>query len=253
MIYLEYTILLLLFLIGYSFITSFIGYDRQVRTVASSFPIGCCLWACSYLLSAAFPFVPKSVYGFNMPVALMIILLMLIITLFISLNRYQICWQHCLVLFCGALFISFLYWLFNQINISVITGDSLSHLHPHEGLSVMGNVRGFNTTHAALAGLVGQDRYFFSYHPLFSLSLLLILGECAFFEIKTETNKLSIALCASIVGPLLLASCFMTAINTFYVNNHMLFAVLIMIALSLLVKKLILITMNSERNFSYCS
>ena len=241
MIYLEYTILLLLFLIGYFFITSFIGYDRQVRNIAGAFPIGCCLWASISLLSDALPFVPKSVYGFYMPVALMMILLILIITLLISLNRYQICWQNCLAILCGVLLISFLYWLFNQINISIITGDSLHQLHPQNGLNGMRNVRGFNTTHAALAGLVGQDRYFFSYHPLFSLSLLILLGECAFFEIKTETNKLSIALWASIIGPLLLASCFMTAINVFYVNNHILFAALIMIALSLF-------SQNNNRN-----
>lgn len=231
----EYFLLFLLFFTGYLFVTAFTGPERVFRNLVAAFPMGCCLWGAATFLTAALPLLPKDAYGLNLIASLSLTGLIAMATLLVSIKRHSIPPCNTLAIVYGFILLSLLYWFFMQLNISVITGDSLSHIHPQEGMKTMGNVRGFNSTLAALAGLAGQDRYFFSYHSIFAVALLLLMGECIFYEVKSASSGLGPALCSSIVGPTLMASCHMTAIHTFYVNNHMLVAVLIILALSLLI------------------
>jgi hypothetical protein len=232
---LEYIFLILFFCTGYFFIIAFIGYDRQYRTLAGAFPLGCCIWGATTLLMAAQPLLSKDVYGFNLPAAFVATGIIMTISVVISIKRHKISLPNFLAIIGGIFIISFLYYLFTELNVSIITPDSLHHIRPQQGLENMKNIRGFNTTHALLAGLISQDRYFFAYHPLFATSLLLVMGEFIFFEIQSAINRFLPAVCCAIVGPLLLASCFITTIHAFYVNNHILVAMLIMFSLSFLI------------------
>lgn len=232
----DYPIILGLYTLGYFFIISFSGPRRALRSLAGAFPMGCCLWGASTLLTASLPLLPKDGYGFNLAATISITTLIAIFSFIISLNYNKLSRGSVLCFGIGFILLAASYWLFLQLNISIFTGDSLSHIHPQEGMATMRNARGFNSTLAALAGFAGQDRYFFPFHPIFTLSLLLLMGECIFHEVKSAAENVRTALCAAIVGPLLLSSCFMTAVNAFFVNNHILVALLIIFALSLLLE-----------------
>lgn len=231
----ELVILFLLFFTGFFFISAFSGDERILRNLAGAFPMGCCLWGSATFLTAALPLLPKNVYGLSLPMAMAITGLIAMTTLLVSAKRHIFTRNNIFSFVIGFSLLSLFYGLFLQMNFSVMSGDSLYHIHPQSGMKAWMSVRGFNSTLAALAGLTGQDRYFFQYHPLFAISLLLLMGECIFHEVKSTTTRLYTAICASIVGPMLMASCHITAINAFYVNNHMLVAVLIVLALSILV------------------
>lgn len=97
--------------------------------------------------------------------------------------------------------------------------------------------RAFNQTLAALAALAGQDRYFFPFHPLFFVSLMVLMGECIYHEITSAGTGPGPAVGFALAGPILLASTHMASIQMFYVNNHLLVATMICLALSLLLGK----------------
>lgn len=234
MTFIEYIFLFFLFFTGYFFITAFLGYGRLLRNLAGAFPIGCCLWGATTFLTTALTALPKDVYGLSLPVAMLLTVLLGIASLIVSTRRHGLKTENIIAGTGGFIIISFLYWLFIQFNLSVLSGDSLNQIHPQIGLKAWGDVRGFNQSIAALAGLSGQDRYFFPYHPIFAISLIFITAECIFHEVKSATS-LGPAMLTSLVGPLLMASCHITAINAFYVNNHMLVTVLIILALSVLI------------------
>lgn len=230
----EYLILLALYFVGAGFIITCCGTGRVLRVAAASFPIGCCLWGCSAILVAAVPFIPEGVYGFNFPVTLLLFCGLGFVFFSKATFSKHIFSKNCLFIAFGGAFLAVAYSFFSWINMSIITPDSLSHIHPQEGMLTMSSVRGFNSTIALLAGFVSEDRYFFAYHQLVALSLFVLMGEYIFHEVFTPTKKRLPSVVVAVTGPLLLASCFMTAIHAFYVNNHLMVAVLIVFALSLL-------------------
>lgn len=234
MTFVEYAIIFLLSGTGFFFISAFTAKERPFRALAGAFPLGCCLWAASTFVIAILPIIPKNIFRLNVSATLVLMSIITIYSLVVTWKRDGFR-PHNTVLFLIAFsFIAFLYWFFLQVNFSIITPDSLYQLHPHAGFDAMNSGRSFNQTLAALASLAGQDRYFFPFHSLFAVSLTAIIAECIFHEVKSATVGIGPALSSALVGILLFTSCHMTAIQIFYVNNHMLMSFMITFSLSVL-------------------
>lgn len=233
----EYLIIVALFFSGCFFILAFDGQTRPLRVLSGAFPLGCCLWSAAVLLSIVLPVPGKDAYGMSIPIAVTVCTILSGSSLYILIVRKHYSVVTVTAVMCGAAGMIMIYQLFLWLNISIITGDSLSQIHPQVGLPAWGNVRGFNQSLAVLAGWTGQDRYFFAYHALFSVSLLVLMGDCIFHEMTKLFLSIIAAYAIALAGPLLMASTFMTAINTFYVNNHMLVGTLIVLAVSLLLER----------------
>jgi hypothetical protein len=231
----EYFLLFALFFTGFVFMTAFCGHERPLRSLAGAFPMGCCLWAAGTFLAAACPLLPKDAYGLSLPGTAVFMGIVATVALLVTLRHHGYTKKYAVAFFCAFFLCGLAYWFFTNLNISILTGDSPKHIHPSAGLftALKNDVRSFNQTLAALAGLSGQDRYFFAYHSLFAVSLIVLLAECIYHEVNEAGSGLIPALSTALAGSLLLASCHITALNAFYVNNHLLIAVLIMLALSI--------------------
>lgn len=233
----ELLLLAMLFGVGYCSMSALAGPERPLRTLAGAFPMGCCLWALGVFLIAALPFPAKDVFGMNLSASLLLMAGIVGVSLLVIATQQRTVWRFLLPAVPALALLLLLYWFFFWANISIITADSLSHLHPQKGFESMKSGRAFNQTLAALAALAGQDRYFFPFHPLFFVSLMVLMGECIYHEIKSAGTNLGPALSFALAGPILLASTHMTSIQMFYVNNHLLVATMICLALSLLLGK----------------
>jgi hypothetical protein len=233
----ELLLLAMLFGVGYCGTSALAGPERVLRTLAGAFPMGCCFWAVCVFLIAALPIPSKDVFGMNLSASLLLFAGIAVVSLLFIARQGDTLLRFLLPALPALVVLLFLYWLFFWANISIITADSLSHIHPQRGFESMKSGRAFNQTLAALASLAGQDRYFFPFHPLFFVSLVVLMGECIYHEITSAGTTPGLALSFAFAGPILLASTHMASIQMFYVNNHMLVATMICLALSLLLGK----------------
>lgn len=233
----ELLLIAMLFGVGYCAMSALAGPERVVRTLAGAFPMGCCLWALGVFLVAALAIPGKDVFGMNLSASLLLMAGIAGVSLLVIATQRGNVLRFLLPALPALALLLLLYWFFFWANISIITGDSVNQFHPHRGFESMKSGRAFNQTLAALAALAGQDRYFFPFHPLFFVSLMVLMGECIYHEIKSAGTNLGPALSFALAGPILLASTHMTSIQIFYVNNHLLVATMICLALSLLLGK----------------
>jgi hypothetical protein len=198
--------------------------------------LGCCLWFAAVLMSAFAPSGLHDVYGLSMPVSMTVLAIVVLAAWLVIVRRHLLTQTGYTTLLLSLTSVMLLYWLFTSLKIVIMTGDSLKHVHPQWGLiPSMQKARAFDQALSYLArDIVGDDRYFFAIHPLFGLSLCLLVAESVFCATKHYSGKTMEAIVSAMIAVLVLVSPHMTAIQFFYVNHHMLVAFLILFSWSLL-------------------
>lgn len=231
----ELSLVSILFLAGYGALRFFLGQRRLLLRLALAFPIGCCFWGGAVWLSALCPGCWTDAYGLNLAVAGACFAAGVLFLWCASVARERLSLQEGLSLGIMVACMDGLYFAFTWWNASVLTADSLSQSHPQMGYCAFQSVRAFNQAFAALIGVFQQDRYPFAFHALFGVSLHMLVYDAVYTRIRQRSaGNALLARGYALAGVLLLGSCHMTAIQMFYVNNHMLFATLLIGSMLLL-------------------
>jgi len=231
--------ILLLFILGFSYSIFFMGDKRLFRTSVVSVPLGLGVWSVLWIVLNIFMSLIGLEDNYYVSVAVFCILLSVSIYFFyisrgIFRNRK---FKYTLII--SPIILLLITIFFHNLRTSIIFGDSYAFITWSYELKdlVSRGLPGFGLSVSNLSALFLPDYYNYSIHPIISLSLLLLIFDSIYNyrSLNGKNNYIKFALSVLLVFLVLSANNFIW--QAFYVNQHNLTAIFILLLSIFLLEK----------------